>query len=75
MGGGLGVQRVDVAEVVGEFADVRQKLAGHFPALTARPEWIERLLQVAVCSLEREQAIAARERRVVVLDKLGLVVE
>ena len=72
----LGRHRVNEAHVVGEFAKPRQKITCHRAALAARLEVPERLDEVALLSLERDQGTAVRGHRgVVPLHEFWLVVE
>ena len=63
------------AHVIREARDVRQQVADHLPRLTARPERPERLDQIAVLTLERDQLVGPGHRRVVPFDQLGLVIK
>ena len=65
------------AHLIGEFAEVRQEIARHRAAFTPRLELPERLDEVALLSLKRDQFLTAGRghRGVVEPDELGLVVE
>ena len=57
---GLGRHRVDEAHVVRQVGQVRQQVGDHLAALAARPEFPQRLSEVAVLALEGDQLLAAR---------------
>ncbi len=77
VGVALGRHRVDEAHLVGQFTEVRQEVARHRAALTPRLELPERLDEVPLLPLKRDQFLATGRghRRVVEPHELGLVVE
>jgi hypothetical protein len=62
------------AQVIGEFGKVRQQVRNHFPAFAPRLERPQRLDEIAVRTLKRHQTVATRQRLIVPLDQLGLIV-
>ncbi len=72
---GLAGERMQKAQLVGQFTEIGQQLAGHLPALPARTKFPQRLGQIAVLALECDQFVRPRHRLAVVLDQVRLVLE
>ena len=74
VGIGLRGQRVNEAQVVGAFGQVRQQVRDVLAGLPPRPEFPGALGQVAVFALESDQLLDTGHRLAVALPELGLVV-
>ena len=68
-------ERVQETNLVGQRADVRHEIAHHFFALAAWPECPERLREVAVRALKRDELFIAGQRLAVSPDQFRLVIE
>ena len=66
---------MDETNIVGQFTDARQQVAGHLARLTPRPEFPPGLNEVPLFPLEGDQPGAIGHRFVVIFDQLRFVVE